>query len=266
MSDLIALPVNTLSIEVDAKTGDVDYVSFFKFQGEIGRLLKIIEREMHGSSRIKWRVHDIQRSNPYRTVLYATSKGGRLKHQGVGLALRNGFRTLETSVEPPQYFNDEALDITKKAMMHLSNGFKSVSFADLRNEDKVHPTLQTLVNIEKLKQLSTQIHYEWSTITGKIESLDIHDAEDQSFGIWHALTGQPIECLFGSEHRDKVIKNIDKRVSVHGRLKYDRYGVPKEIEVSEITEIPPTRFQDIKPLNITNGENTAEFIRKQRNG
>ncbi len=111
-----------------------------------------------------------------------------------------------------------------------------------------------------------------ATLIGKLETVTVHGGKP-AFFIYDPLTGEKIICHIPEDRMAEAKDALDThphRVSVTGKVKYNRAGKPISIEVADFTplrdrhELP--QMKDLEGIDLTGGVDPTEYIRRLRDG
>src|ERR1035437_5220720 len=107
-----------------------------------------------------------------------------------------------------------------------------------------------------------------ATIEGVVERPSIHDGN--VFNLYEPIHERRIECHFSSDKQEEVRAAWDRRAIVFGVARFTVTGKPISLQVREIkhlrqqSELP--QMADLEGINITNGANPTDYIRRSRDG
>ena len=109
--------------------------------------------------------------------------------------------------------------------------------------------------------------YQRTSVEGILDVMSVRGGSYRA-QIMVGRTKQVVACKITSEAMiQKAIKLFGKRVAAHGRVKYTKSGEPVEIEVGSIRQLggsPLPTFEDLEGIDITNGIDPTEYIRRLR--
>jgi hypothetical protein len=148
----------------------------------------------------------------------------------VTLAIR-GTQAVQLGAGRPEGFSDEALDHLRR-LAGFSNGRAAVEIAA--------PTLRLVASVTSA--LAAQVDRVLSqgeaigAIEGHLDTVSVHLRP--FFTLYDALTGRGVKCYFADDRRAEVIASLGKRMLVHGRLRRDPGGAPREMrDIDNLIEL-----------------------------
>jgi hypothetical protein len=155
-----------------------------------------------------------------------------------------------------------SLQKAKELVSVLNDGIQRIALGTPW-EDPVVPTQHLAANADALLP---KPHEEHGSMEGRLETLSVHGGS--TFAIWDAMSGQRIECHFPSTMLPEAQEAFNRRVLVSGIIRYSSEGRAKSIIVEKLR---PLRGQEelpqidaIQPINITDGTDSAEYVRRLR--
>lgn len=102
---------------------------------------------------------------------------------------------------------------------------------------------------------------DWGTIEGNL--LEVSLVNQPTFRVFDDLTGRGIECRFDDSQLSLVKDALHHRVSVYGRVRYNRLGEPVVINVEEFEKIMEKPVQQIS-IDLTGGMDSGEYVKRLR--
>ena len=260
---------NTLTIRVEGREGHdagVPLASFLQTMRESLGMLADLDRQLsNGRSTLDWRIVQASYTNPLMIVLEGRARAADRRPYAVVDELIRGLTDLEQGRDPA-WFTDHSLENARSIARTVSrNGISSFVF-EVPDLPAVSPTGATAKNVTKI--LKRRIYHEISTLEGWLQIIDVHNKDNQVFGIFDPLTNEKILCHFDKSMRDNVVQALGNRVSVEGKVKFNRFGGPLSIEVDSFEVMPGMeelpQFSDGEQIDITGGIPSEDFVRRLR--
>jgi hypothetical protein len=214
---------------------------------------------------VRWEVIRATMKSPFKITFMprVPGKSGGATGRKIVKACLQGIDTIEHSPTPPKHFTDEVLEAARKLVKTAKKDGASVVISS-NGKNQVALTTNSIKNIDEIIS-KARTYTDLSTIEGRLEVISVH--EGFSCVVWETLTNQRIECLMDEESFREILKYLNQRVAVVGKLKY-RNHVPKSMQVESITRLPEANElpqpKDIGPINITDGLSSEEHVRRMR--
>lgn len=250
-----------LTIEVAGKQPRrVSLRSFLLTMHGTVRAIQALDRSMHGREAeiAKWEVTDAGMRNPlFMTIAPTLKTGGAV----IGEYL-DGLKRIRTGRRLPRSFDTTVFTYTQKAMSVLSNGVASLRLRSGRTSVMSDANLAV-----KIQVIQSEEYNDISTLEGTLEAVSVH-GRDPRFSIYDSVTHQPIRCFFLEADLSRVKEYLPGRVTVTGRVYYNKLKQPTRIRVHEFeriesdSELPD--LEDLGGINLTDGLGAAEHIRRLR--
>ena len=137
-----------------------------------------------------------------------------------------GIRGIEaiTAGRPPEHFPHEALEHLRRLAHYTTNG--EAAGIVIRA-----PTLQlaaavTSVLVGQVERVLAQGDA-IGAIEGSLDTISVHS--QPYFTLFDAVTGRGVKCYFSEDMRARVVYSLGKRMLVHGRLRREHGGAPREM-------------------------------------
>lgn len=263
-----------LKLQVGRPGKPVDADAFVHIFHDTLAALKAIDRcfSTHGAETILWEVVEAGSNSP----IYATIRGRDVtSHNGrhsrkVADAFVNGLEKLSRDRTCPAGFGRDSLrdveKIVSEAKLHRLKPVYSTSKLEVRI------TKAMAVNANRARrtlEMCKSHLVEYGTIEGRLRELSESRSRDK-LGVLDKLTGEVTHCYLRNESLEPmVLKGWKHRVAVTGDITIDRQsGLPIKVMVDEIRilrdrgELP--QIEDLHDIDITNGVEPAEYIRRLR--
>lgn len=192
----------TLSIMVTGSDEDIDVSSFQKVLEFSTRILKEIDVNISkkANGTLVWHISEISKTSPLVLKLYGQPKDQIDFSEDVIRAYVKGISVMNRSAAFPPHFTTEALDCAKKLVSLMNTAISKLSYWQ-NNEEPVTPTQHLAANVDEI--LGSKVHYEYTTVEGRIEAASIHGAPN--FSVYDPLTGERIKCIYPEE---KILQEV----------------------------------------------------------
>lgn len=106
---------------------------------------------------------------------------------------------------------------------------------------------------------------EFTTIRGKLETVTVRRGDDHpEFYIHSRRTHKRIRCEIPAELFDAARTALSSRVVVYGEASLRPNGEPFHVRVISIRPLIPRRWDELGDIDITHGEDAADYIRRLR--
>lgn len=213
-------------------------------------------------STVDWEVVKVKLSGSIRITFASESANGNISSR-----MRN-LSTLQHKKKPAiaPRLTDEDIEGTKELASVIGHGFDSMKISS-----PGLPTVKvTPVLVERVEEIARSVRaswYEWTTLRGIIDQITVGPMSLR-FRLRHQLTNAEISCDFDRVLLEDVKDALSCRIEVYGRVKYNRADQPKSVDVETIRKLPErsASFKAAAAVNITSGEDTADYIERMRGG
>ncbi len=149
------------------------------------------------------------------------------------VAVVHGLHSLQREAVRPDYFSDRALDKAKELASLAKDDF---TVRVLNGSLTVKPTVQLVANVERISQA---VPSSIGSVDGYLHRVDLHGK--RQFAIFDRVTEQRIECHFGERIPVAEIgQALEKRVRVHGEVRYKGNGDVVSVLAESIETFPPS--------------------------
>jgi len=177
-----------------------------------------------------------------------------------------GIRTIENAPEAPPAFDLEALENTRRLSGLLSKDLQAIVFSS-PGEQEVMLTQHAAANVDALTQAAPRPRFDHTSLTGVLEQIT-YTKERHKFRLRRSVSGLSIDCAFAPELLEQVKVALPHRVRVTGETKYNRVGDPISMQVESMELLPGKtnlpQFDDLHGIDITSGEDAAEYVGRLR--
>mgnify|MGYP006271694505 CR=1 FL=1 len=169
----------------------------------------------------------------------------------------------------PDDVTHAVIESYSKMIRTLNNGLESFSIKTPNlNEQVATRSFQS-----QFKQATefekAQYYDQWTSFDGWLKFLNVYSTPHY-FRIYDVLIDRHLKCVFPKELKAQVKQCVDQRVTVYGKVLFNRMDQPVEMQVKRI-ELCPTgdmisRFEDLHTFSdaITEGLDASEYIRRNR--
>ena len=205
-----------------------------------------------------WQVTDTRRENPF--LISITAEGAtRTIRSWLGI-----LQSLEESASAPEDTDIKVLEYARRALSPLGKKVRRIRYVS--QDRAVEPTHHLTANVDLLIEPPVRAHYENTTLRGWLDDVKTHGKKQ--FVIYDTLTDEAIACRFQKEDLQRVLRSMNKIVSVTGRARYDDSGRPKSITVEAFQTIESAdklpQMDDLKGIDVTDGDESSKYVRKGR--
>lgn len=246
------LGVGELRFRVHSTTSDEENVSASVFADKLGRLvraLKAADLALHGKVIHDYKIAKLSSSNP-TAVLAEVTLPKFVALDYIGLTAIGAFSDCASAIlagdrDRALRYGACAFHISKLATgSHRNFGYAEVWTANdniVRVDDLlVH---QSRAIVDPPKALESDIHSDWfkgqafGSFDGTVLEADLRGSLP-SIKLVLSAGGEQIDCICRSDDIEMIRSALKRRVRLYGEAVYDgRSGLPKRIQVSEITPI-----------------------------
>jgi hypothetical protein len=255
-----------LTIRVAGKEDSIPLASFLEIISNALTILEGLTRDISRNEKtpVEWRIVAMSMSSPGTVTVqgFTQDVASDVPVKAVN-AYANGFRQIEESAdEPPPWFTLPMLDAARRICNTLNDGVSAVTFAP-EDEPPITPSLQSLAHVTRL---IPKEHNEHGSLEGRLEVLSIH--KKNYFAVYDRFTGRRVECTFREKDLAKAKEAFGRRVSVYGRIHYNREDMPTSMSVEDIEVLPEQnelpQLSDLEGMDITGGIDPATYLERLR--
>jgi hypothetical protein len=221
-----------LVVERDELTlGDLSELSS-SFAGYLAAL--DVARSPTGRPTLAFRLTAISYHSPLTIEAAADPREDVADHGPIIAAMSiRGIESLNAGGGRPEGFPDEALEHLRRLAGYTTNGKAAavtISAPSLRLAAPVTPALAA--QVDRALSQGDAI----GAIEGSLDTISVHG--QPYFTLYDALTGRGVRCYFRDEWKAKAIAALGKRMLVHGRLRRDPSGAPREMrDIDDLEEL-----------------------------
>lgn len=257
-----------LTITIDGIEGKLDVGAFVSAISNTIGILRALERGDTEGSRalVEWELLSINKINPVTLEVRGTVKNNGKRPDTYLSRFMGGLESIESSAKRmPQGFNVEALERTQHLVSLLNFKISSIQYAS--NGQVVRPTQHAAANASEI--LGKRGYSVETSLDGWLDAIYAH-GEAPNFLVFDPITDKGVPCSFPTERLDEVIGLLKNRVRVYGLAKFNKHDDVTSLVVDEFERLPnqdevPTLDElHAAKLNITGGEDSADYIRRMR--
>jgi hypothetical protein len=231
-------PLNRLRFELDVS--EVTLGQLIHVEGIVFGLIREVTGEVAQVPRnaVKWVVESVRSGSPIEYALRPVGDGGVSEDvlRQAAAVLTNGIRELDAGATRPAGFTDEALERARDLGRALGEQVRAVRFATDGDSAPARLTERVAANVEEI--LEEDVFEALGTVEGRLEAVSVH--QKSYFNVYDDLTGDKIECLFGSSGipAEEIGAAIGRRVSVFGTIISRETGRVVRVNVADLEVFP----------------------------
>lgn len=231
-SDADQGPIEGNAVSFTLDTPEITFARLANLAKDLQGLLNEVQTSFLPVGRVRWRIDSISMSSPLTLQSRPVSEDAIVTPTGLrdlSATVSNGLKQIQREALRPPYFTDTALERARDvvALVRRTEGLLSIDTTPLDEH--------VVANVnEVLGTTVTTI----GSVEGRLESLNVHGT-NRFFNVYDVLSGARIRCDFA--HRiaaDEVGQNAEKRVIVHGELRYREDGQLVNV-IARSIEVPP---------------------------
>jgi hypothetical protein len=252
--------------------GTISLAGFLESLGKIRAALFYTARlgaspEASRSLQLQYRIVHLAHKSPFKVVLEASVLNGHDDPTSVGPEMvRNLSRLQNVSLKrPPPVTDMDAL----QAYRRIGDPVERYGTGKLMiqsGRSRVSITRDYVQNLDRVIGPDTK---EGGSVTGWLLKVNLHDTS--RFDVYPVIGPRKVTCRFGRSLREKVVRSVDKYVTVHGELRFKQWDrFPYAITAEDIEAHPPAsdlpRLTDIRGMapNATGSVRSEDFIESIR--
>lgn len=252
------LSADSLSVVIDSLVG----------------LLRSVDSRMWtvNAPRYRWVLKEIRMQSPLTMTIEAVlTNPDAPAADVVGNTLRGLNQLNAGRARRPQFFDQEGLALSKRMVSVYTDGVLAMSFR-APQRDEISPSSRIAAAVDRIAQNVRPDPLEaYGSIEGVLRRVTVDDRprhEVSDLQIIDRRSNQIVNCSVSPEMAESLTEHLRKRIVLFGMIRY-LGGVPQRIKVEQFEAIPteplPT-LEDLHELkiNITNGEDAADFISRLR--
>lgn len=261
---------DSLTITVSSGDSYVPVNSLIKLVYRTVKILRQIERDVSpaiSGPGVTWRVSEASLNSPLKLTIFGEPTRRMTDVRRIVRVYLDGMAEMEETPSSPPHFNAKSLGLAKKISDSLENGIGTVTFSS-PGKEPVSPTARASQNIAEVLAIRPAYFDEHTSIEGVIQMVALRPK--LKIKIYGPQSPSGLICSFSQNSIGTVKKAIGKHAEVSGKLRSDSDGKPlfmaaKSIRVlREPNKLP--RFKDLEGIDITEGVDPTEYIRRFRDG
>ncbi len=271
--------MNSLRVQIESGVRGLNAEAFLKVLGTTIDALKELDKHASrfGKERVEWLIADIGKNSP----VFADISGNVPPEETASAITQvietfvSGLDYLEDNGTCPRDFNERTLGLAADLTRSFSKGVTRIAFSANGSKASVSHQLAKNANIAKrvleLERGEFGITYtEYGTIEGRLRGLESLAGSKDKIVIEDDLTGDQVFCYCrGADIEQQVRKAWKQRVGISGEITVIREsGKPHHVDVESIAVFPSRaelpQMEDLHGINITQGIDSAEYIRGLR--
>lgn len=148
------------------------------------------------------------------------------------LAIR-GIEAMQAGAGRPEGFPDDALENLRRLAGYTTNGKAASVLVRAPSLELAAPVSPVVVaHVDRVLAQGDAI----GAIEGSLDTVSVHS--QPYFTLYDAVTQRGVRCYFPTDWRARVVAALGKRMLVHGRLRRDPSGAPREMrDIDELVEL-----------------------------
>ncbi|HWE95693.1 MAG TPA: hypothetical protein VG269_17135 [Tepidisphaeraceae bacterium] len=239
-------------------------------------LLRSVDSRMWtvNAPRYRWVIREIRMQSPLTMTLEAILTSPDAPMADVvgntfkGLKLLDGGRARKR----PKFFDEEGLALSKRMVSVYSDGVLAMNFRTPEREE-ISPSSRIAKTVERIIENSPLDPFDaYGSVEGVLRRVTVDDRpkhEVYDLQIIDRHTDQIVNCKVSSEMAEQLTQHLRKRVVLYGMIRYNGEHVPQRIKVESFEPISTEKLPTLEDLhelgiNITNGEDAADYISRMR--
>ena len=262
-----------LKIRVSGKTANVLLSTLINVAQQTLEILKEIDKEVTHDQRgtMDWEVVGLSLNSPAAIDVKPIRTVAQFDERSkVVNAYVSGINVLNTRRSKPRYFNERALEHTKRLAETYDDGALEIKYTvgskTVVPQRRIIPHVDAILNPPVQDDPRTRSpRTEIGSLAGVITILKA--GQHDSFVLRESLDACEVRCTFSPEFEPQVRTMWKKRVRVSGAIKYAADGTPLDINVEGIRELQSVadlpQFKDFG-IDITGGMDSADYVRSLR--
>jgi hypothetical protein len=253
---------NELTVKLLARGGHVTVSSLIDALDRTLQILRGLEENSDGdiSNKSDWRILRISLNGSLKVTVANESA------PSIITTYMGGLRTIERAAEAPASFDLSALENTRRLSGLLNDDLEAIVFSS-PGESEVMLTQHAAANVDALTQTAPGPRYDYTSLTGILEQVTYMPGHPK-FRLRRSASGLTVDCTFDPSRLSEVKDALPNRVRVSGTAKYNRVGDPISMQVDQIEQLPTQnrlpQFDDLVGIDITEGEDAAEYVGRLR--
>jgi hypothetical protein len=249
-------------------------------QGTIDAL-KELNRSVseYGKANIEWQIVFLSMQSPLEAVFEGVDERSDLQNVEAPTTITSwmsGLSLLESASECPPRFNERSLGAIVRIRSSCANRVRRVEYREdngeylLLTDAMLFNANQAILRISRTPQPRND-YVDHGSIEGVLTTLSTRSGSDRIV-IAEGLDSHKVSCFFRDEaNEERARKAWKRRVIVTGAITYiGANGKPKRVDVDDIRVMPEEcelpQVDELERMDITNGVESAEYVRSIRDG
>lgn len=210
---------------------------------------------------LRWIIGGLSLRSPATVTLRSVPPAeGRDFGPEVVRAYVDGLYQLETEGTAPPVFTDDALEAAGRLGSVQFGPGGRIKVQALDREVTVTQRVSASVS-----ELAARTYTSRGSMEGMLEMVTLHG--QRYFRVYDAVSGVGVPCYFPPEELENVRVGLGKRVSVTGRVRFNRQGDKLSLQVERFCVFPPEeelpKPSEIRGLvpDMTEGRLSEDYIR-----
>ncbi len=248
-----------LTITVDGNDGRLPARALIKVLRAAMNLVESIHDESESDEsegRIQWTIEKMTKINPGVVTVAADLD------DEIDLAVR-GLRRINEVAEMPRRFTMRSLRYAKDLVSVLDHGVQEVVIQN--GHEAVVPTQHVSANADEL--IGAKFYYATASLVGRLSVINVR--RELRISIEDEAYTRSVECECAPEFFERAKMYLNSRVIVTGEVRYRRLDdTPVSIVAQDIEPLSEDHrgFDELKPIDITGGLSSEEYVRRMRDG
>lgn len=220
---------STLIVEINRR--DVTVAEFLEVVQAMIGLTDSVAGEMGVRGKTTWIIKDLQGGSAHLSAVPSPASATSKVIPRVLSTVGAGVASLQKSSKRPRYFNDTALEFVS-TLARISTAREAGSARLVIGAVEVLPNESMGANADRL---TSARQYSLGSIEGQL--LSVSNSDGLVVYVRDRLRGTRIRCELPAPLLKKALRAFDQRVLVTGRIWWRPDGLPKKIEVEQLTEM-----------------------------
>lgn len=221
---------SALVVEINRR--DVTVAEFLEAVQAMISLTDSVAGEMRVPGRTTWIIKDLQGGSARLSAEPSPGSGDSREVARVLRTVGSGVASLQRSSKRPKYFNDAALGFVS-TLARISTAREAGSGRLVIGAVEIEPNESMGANAERL---TAARQHSFGTIEGQLQT--VSNSDGLVVYLRDRLRGVRVRCELPPALLKRALRAFDQRVVVTGRIWWRPDGVPKKIEVDQLTEMP----------------------------
>jgi len=247
---------DSLTITVAAGGDDAYTASVIDVMRDTLAVLDALDEELGNElGQEQWRIVEMTKQSP-PSITIAKQSESPVVSRFIG-----GLEAIQE--EATEAFSMPVLRPLRRLSRRLGGQVDSLTYQGPQHK-QISPGAQFQAHLEEV--FEERFFWAPGSVDGRLDVVNLH--KNPRFSVFDEDKGREIRCRFPENLMSNVKHALGKRVSVHGRVKYDRTadeiaGVRVD-DVEVLDSEGPLSFEDMPAIDITEGEPSEDYVRRLR--